>query len=244
MSNIIKYVPPTLDELIGDEKAELAKLNDFAVLLNNPPAKEWVKFHPMIKTKNEQGQSVPLAYMPIEKVEYLLTRLFVKWNVEIKAVQLLANSVCVTVRLHYQNPVTGEMCYSDGVGASPLQTKAGAGAIEFNALQSSAVQMAAPAAESYAVKDAAEKLGRIFGKDLNRHAWSDYTQLAGRFRDKDGNEVDAEDTNELWVTLLSNCKSVADVLALYKQNQDLLQLAENAGILELFSQRKKELKDA
>jgi len=27
---------------------------------------------------------------------------------------------------------------------------------------------AAPAAESYAVKDAAEKIGKLFGKDMNR----------------------------------------------------------------------------
>ena len=30
------------------------------------------------------------------------------------------------------------------------------------------VMKAAPAAESYAIKDAAEKIGKLFGKDLNR----------------------------------------------------------------------------
>jgi hypothetical protein len=35
--------------------------------------------------------------------------------------------------------------------------------------------MAAPAAESYALKDAAEKLGRIFGKDINRKDTIDIT---------------------------------------------------------------------
>jgi hypothetical protein len=35
-----------------------------------------------------------------------------------------------------------------------------------------------PAAESYAVKDAAEKIGRIFGKDLNRKDLLTYDSIA------------------------------------------------------------------
>ena len=35
-------------------------------------------------------------------------------------------------------------------------------------MSSGAIQMWAPSAESFAIKDAAEKLGKIFGKDLNR----------------------------------------------------------------------------
>jgi hypothetical protein len=38
---------------------------------------------------------------------------------------------------------------------------------------------AAPAAESYAVKDAAEKIGKIFGKDLNRKDEIIYDSLIG-----------------------------------------------------------------
>ena len=37
--------------------------------------------------------------------------------------------------------------------------------------------IAAPAAESYAFKDAAEKIGKLFGKDINRATHIDYTNL-------------------------------------------------------------------
>ena len=37
--------------------------------------------------------------------------------------------------------------------------------------------MAAPSAESFAIKDAAEKLGKIFGKDLNRKDAMAYDSL-------------------------------------------------------------------
>ena len=71
------------------------------------------------------------------------------------------------------------MLYQDGIGACPLQTDQGAGAIEFNKIKSNAIMLAAPAAESYAFKDAAEKIGKIFGKDLNRKDEIGYMSLQG-----------------------------------------------------------------
>ena len=62
-----------------------------------------------------------------------------------------------------------------------MQTDKDAGAVDFNKIKSSAVQTAAPAAESFAIKDAAEKLGRLFGKDLNRKDIIDYNLLENRF---------------------------------------------------------------
>lgn len=149
---------PTLQDLRSDldHKSEQNALN---VLLNAEPPKDWVKEHPVFKK---------VRYLPIERVEYLLTRIFLKWNVEIKSVQVIANSVVATIRLNYQDPLSEEMLWQDGIGAAPLQTDKGAGAVDFNAIKSDAVMKAAPAAESYAIKDAAEKIGKLFGKDLNR----------------------------------------------------------------------------
>jgi len=80
----------------------------------------------------------------------------------------LFNSVYVAVRLHYRNPLTGEWLSHDGLGAVGVQTDAGAKASDLTAIKQDAIMKALPAAESYAVKDAAEKIGAIFGKDLNR----------------------------------------------------------------------------
>ena len=53
-----------------------------------------------------------------------------------------------------------------------------------------------PAAESYAVKDAAEKIGKIFGKDLNRADQIVYDELA-KFPKKDKLEdLDNETNND------------------------------------------------
>lgn len=149
---------PALNDLYQDVELA-AKKNDLNILLNQPPKAEWVKQNKYAGNTN---------YIPIEKVEYLLTAIYQSWRAEIKNVQVIANSVVLTVRLHVQNPITGEWDWQDGIGASPIQTEKGAAATDFTKVNTSAVQMAAPAAESYAIKDAAEKLGKIFGKDINR----------------------------------------------------------------------------
>ena len=162
---------PKLNDLYSGS-LDIKKENDLNILLNHEPKKEWIKAHPMV---------TGARYIPIEIIEYLLTSIFIQWNVEVKNIQVIANSVVVTIRLHYRNPMDGEMRFQDGVGASPMQTAKDAGATDFSQIKSGAVMMAAPAAESYAIKDAAEKLGKLFGKDLNRKDALGYDMLGNKF---------------------------------------------------------------
>lgn len=94
--------------------------------------------------------------------------------------QVIANAVVCTVRLHYMNPITGDWDFQDGVGAAPIHTAKGAKATDFENVLTDAVVKAAPSAESYAFKDAAERIGKLFGKDLNRKEYLPYTNLEGR----------------------------------------------------------------
>ena len=172
---------PDIAELYGDIelKQDANKLN---ILLNQPPAKAWIRLHPMA-TKKVGGQFVPIEYIPIERIEWLLTRIFTRWNVEVRSIQQIANSVCVVVRLYYLDVLSNEMLWQDGIGAAPLQTDQGAGATDWNAIKSASVQIGAPAAESYAVKDAAEKIGKLFGKDINRADAIGYDNLIDKLPD-------------------------------------------------------------
>lgn len=164
----VRSALPAITTLYADES--LATLKDataFQVLVNQPPKKEWCKAHPFIKDKVD-GKEVPYLYIPIERIEWLLANVVVQYRVEVKTIQQIANSVCVSVRLHYFNPVSNEWTYHDGIGAAPLQTDKDAGAVNWDRIKSNAVQIGAPAAKTYAVKDAAEQIGKLFGKDLNR----------------------------------------------------------------------------
>ena len=173
---------PSLEELYSGE-LKLDESNQLNVLLNQEPPETWLKQHPIAKRKDANNKNVPVKYIPIQRIEYLLTKIFVRWRCEVLKVQLIGNSVQTTVRLHYLNPITGEWDWNDGVGAAALQTNKGGGATDFMQLKDSAVQLAAPSSKSYAMKDAAEMLGKIFGKDLNRADEVGYNVLMNRFDD-------------------------------------------------------------
>lgn len=167
---------PAIQDLYKGDLGLKEDQNNINVLLNQPPAPAWIKSHPFAKG---------VKYISIERIEYLLTRLFLQWRVEIKATQIIANSCVVTVRLHYQNINDNDWSWQDGIGAMAIQTDKGSGAMDWNATKSDAVMKAAPAAESYAIKDAAEKIGKIFGKDLNRKDEIGYDMLLGRVVNKE-----------------------------------------------------------
>jgi hypothetical protein len=183
---------PSLNDLINDTEMSL-KENKLMVLLNQPPPDSWLLSHPTL---------VGHRYLPIGRVEYMLTRIFTKWWVEVKNTQLLANSVVVTVRVFVINRLTNETEWQDGIGAAPIQTKKGAGAMDWNQAQSSGVQMAAPTAESYAIKDAAEKFGKLFGKDVTRKHQIDYNGLLKKEIDPLINRIDV---------MIDNAKTVEDL---------------------------------
>lgn len=183
-NQIVKHKPvklPTVADLYSDSELTV-KNTALAVLLNADPKKDWIK-------KNQFANNT--EYIPISIQEWLMTRIFGKWRVEVKSVNQLLNSVCVTIRLHFIDPVTHEWDWMDGVGAQPIQMDAGAGN-DITKIKANAIQISAPAAESYAFKDACEKLGRIFGKDLNRKWSMDYSalteQAAARFSPGKTNE--------------------------------------------------------
>jgi hypothetical protein len=158
---------PTLQELSQD--IELSKNQDaLNYLLNQQPVQAWIKKHPYVNVK-VNGQNQPLEYLSVEKVKQLLTQIFQVWESEIVDYKALFNSVAVQVRLRVKNPLTGEWITHDGVGAVDVQTKAGASAADLSQINASAVMKALPAAASYALKNAAEKLGAIFGGHLQKY---------------------------------------------------------------------------
>ena len=156
---------PTIAELTGD--VELALKNDqLNLLLNQAPPQNWVKTHPYIKGHN---------YLPIDKVELMLKRIFKRYRIEITGQGIAFNGVWVTVRLHYQNPIDGVWDYHDGIGAMQLQTKAGTSPADLININNGAVSMAFPIAKTLAIKDAADMFGKLFGADLNRKDTLNYT---------------------------------------------------------------------
>lgn len=160
---------PSLSEIVNDTDDSI-KENKLMVLLNQPPPEQWVKVHPFIKG---------YKYLPIGRIEYLLKRIFTHYRIEVLKTGILFNSVEVTVRVHYRNPVTREWDFHDGLGACELQTQKDTGALKLDMsnVNKSAVEMALPIAKSKAIKDACDHFGRLFGSDLNHKEQFDFTPL-------------------------------------------------------------------
>lgn len=150
---------PTLQELFEDNMDLAAKTEGLNAILNTPPPEKWIKVHPFVANHR---------YLPIDKVEYLLRKIFKDFSIEITGQGTAFNGVWVTVRVHYLNPATGNMKYSDGIGAIQLQTAKGTSPADLANINNGAVSMAFPIAKTLAIKDACELIGNIFGANLNR----------------------------------------------------------------------------
>lgn len=170
---------PDIAQLYKD-KDMLLERSELNTLLNKPPADDWIKDHPIAKKEvwqNGKKVEVPVQFIPIERLQWLMRNIFGGYTTNILDYKIIANSVCVSVRLFYTDPLTGKDESIDGIGAVPLQTKAGAGAIEFDQIKANAVQIALPAAKTFAEKDAIGGIGKLFGSDINRFEESQYFSM-------------------------------------------------------------------
>lgn len=162
---------PTIQEITQDI-ATYKKADELNFLLNRKPPEKWVKSHPFINKEitDENGRKikVPYQYLPIERIEHLLRKVFKRFRIEVLREGALFNSVYCSVRVHYLDMTTNEWSFHDGVGAVQLQTKKGTGAGDLANINNGAVMMALPHAKTLAIKDACEMFGQLFGSDLNR----------------------------------------------------------------------------
>jgi hypothetical protein len=150
---------PTIADLYSGDIKQTQELERFQVLLNSQPSPDWVKTHPYI---------AGYKYLPIDRVEYLLKMIFKQFRIEITGQGESFNGVYVTVRVHYYHPILQSWQFHDGIGAAQIQTKKGASATDFSAINNGALSMAYPLAKTVAIKDACDHFGDLFGANLNR----------------------------------------------------------------------------
>lgn len=150
---------PTLAELLDENIMVIGKYEGLNKILNTPPPEKWLKEHPYIPGHR---------YLPIDKVEFLLRKIFKKYRIKITGQGTAFNGVWVTVRVWYLDPVEQKMTYQDGIGAIQLQTARGTSPADLANINNGAVSMAFPIAKTLAIKDACDLIGNIFGANLNR----------------------------------------------------------------------------
>lgn len=155
---------PAINELY-ESKELMQKQDALTVLLNQEPSEKWLKVN---KYANNS------RYIPIERVEWLLRKIFKSFKIEVIEVKQMFNGVSVVVRIHYKDPVTGDWLFHDGVGAAQIQTSKGSSPAQLENINNNALTLCVPIAKSEALKNAAKMFGKLFGSDLNRKQQTSY----------------------------------------------------------------------
>lgn len=108
-------------------------------------------------------------YLDIGYIEAQLDRLFLSWNWEVKEVKQMYNGIVVSGILEVFAP-NGVKIIRSGVGGVEMQTESKTGKLQMDLsnMAKGAMDRDAGRAEAYALKNAASKLGNIFGRNLNR----------------------------------------------------------------------------
>lgn len=116
------------------------------------------------------GKSTDYDYVPIGVVEECLRQVFFRQvDFIIKQSYRDLNSFVVVARIKYKCPISGEKRIMDGVGAKALQQESGSKIYDFNTtMKANALELGVGNAYSIAIKNAAKKLGYMFGGSLNR----------------------------------------------------------------------------
>lgn len=160
--------------------------------LNRQPPKKWLREHPLANN---------VYYLPIDKVEYLLRKIFKNFKIEVLRESTMFNAVYVAVRVHYFHPILQEWQYNDGVGSWDVQTDKGESVADLSKIKSMAVAKALPAAKSAAVKDACDHFGDLFGANINRRGTIQF-EPEENLKDRAEERVHA---------MLDSCDSISDV---------------------------------
>lgn len=148
------------DEIIVINRKELQP--SFGSFHDKQQMMRYILRNPITK-KNEKTE-----YVPIYKIEEYLDGFFGVggwwWNIDDAKQEMNAYVVRGTIWILNRN---GEpRAYMSGIGAQPLQFDAGS-TPSVATLKSNALQLAAPSASSYALSNAAQRIGKKFGRSLN-----------------------------------------------------------------------------
>lgn len=155
---------------ISESDLRLIKNDSLNAFLDIAPRPEWLRKHPIATREVKEGplrKKVPLLYIPIDRIKMNLNIIFGDWDWQITNWQVIANAVAVSGSLIVTHPLTGRTIRRDGIGAVAIQVKSGSAPTDFSAINSDAIHKNLPAANAYALKNAARNFGKLFGSELN-----------------------------------------------------------------------------
>lgn len=131
----------------------------FQMRLNQHPPSGQVLQHPMSKKD----------YLPISYIQTTLDEIFPgTWYDENFKSSVIGNEIVGQIDLVVMHPITGQWIRHTGAAAAMIRQTSGAQITDINAKIKNALEGDYPHLASDCLKNAAKKLGKAFGRDLNR----------------------------------------------------------------------------
>lgn len=145
-----------------DQREFRIRMERFTARLNQEP----------VAVEKHQGY----LYVPISFVEKdLFKQFFGLVQYEVLSYTSIFNEVACHARIKVFHPVINQWLNYDGVGSAVIQQDANTKIIDFQLFKKpNALQLTLPKAYAEAIKNAAKKIGKRYGADLNRKIEDDY----------------------------------------------------------------------
>lgn len=168
------------------------------------------------------------SYVSIGVIEKKLDELFSGlYKISCLEFKQIANELVVIARIEYFHPIAGVWLHRDGVGGAQIRWAKGVDITDMNGKYKNALVADAPHAYAEAIKNAAKKIGNIFGRNLNRDddysEYDDFTSILGDY------DVISQELNA--------CKTVADFKAVWLKHEDM---HESIAFKKMFLKARKE----
>ena len=214
---------------VGLTKEFLNEIGDFQKRLNSDPNPKDIEINDLASTEKKK-----IKFVPIGSIERLLDEKFSGlYSITIQEIKIVANEIIVHARIKYFHPIAQTWLERDGIGAVQIRWKQGVDITDLNGKLKTALQMDAPHAYAEAVKNAAKKIGSIFGRSINRDDdYSRYQELDD-FLDLLSDEDMEEINNDL-----KNAKTRDELIAVWKKYPDYNRFVDFKTV---FMKRRKEL---
>lgn len=153
------------------ERETLNKLEQFQKLLNTEPQADW-----LVKSADGKAQTLGISHVENQlDIVY-----FGLWSVENVNTSVVFNEITCTLELVLVHPITGHQIRRSGFASTVITQDSGAPLSTFNeSKKKNALDLAFPKLKSEAIKNAAQSLGKRFGRDLNRKIEATYKPMIG-----------------------------------------------------------------
>jgi len=135
------------------------RMQNFSTKLNSLPSPESID-----KTPDGKAGTILISH-----IEMLLDEnFFGLWETENFKWAVIANEIVGSIDLVLTHPVTNQKFRRVGAASVQIMVNAGTNALDVNNKKSNALDMGFPKLKTECVKNAANSLGKLFGRDLNR----------------------------------------------------------------------------